>query len=628
MFKSTFITCIFFIFSATPLFALSNTDTALNELSKSPYWLKILHLKPHSNGYKNAVTSSGFYLSKSNITPKSELISYIEAVSNQANGDINTHPRCRFPERWRWIKQHIPTLTSPITETQCKAYNEWKSKISVESASLVFATGYLSNPASFYGHMLFKFGDIQNKEISSRDLLATSLNYGALFPPNENPIVYMTKGLFGGYDAQFTQQNYYEHTHNYADIELRDVWEYKLNLTRDEIIQIRNHSWELFDQTFNYYYLTENCGYRLAELVSIVLDKPLHDTHRPWSIPSSILKQLSKANHKGLPLLVHAKHYPSRENRFYERYARLTQQQKHILKTISHTGFHDKPKSYDALTSIEKTSLVDTYIEYIQLNIPDHEILTFNEEKRLALLERYQLSLEVPANKFQPKVIQPPHKGSPSGNLRIGISSNENHNSLHAGWRPAYFDMLSHDIGVLPYSTLEMMNFSADLNDDGIENANIDIINVETLNLPSSNLAGDSKISWGINFNMHYQKESEHSNDCDNCAAFELSGEIGKSVLLSNQVAAYLQLEGQIEQVIDGNFSSYSGVNLGGIYTVNSFWKMRVEYKELWSLENFSKQKPTFSLEQRFGNSIKNDVRLKIEKNYTNTIRLTYGIYF
>ena len=53
----------------------------------------------------------------------------------------------------------------------------------------------MSNTASMYGHLLLKFSDSDNHK--SNNLLDNSLNYGAIVPNDENPLVYVLRGVFG-----------------------------------------------------------------------------------------------------------------------------------------------------------------------------------------------------------------------------------------------------------------------------------------------------------------------------------------------------------------------------------------------------------------------------------------------
>lgn len=129
----------------------------------------------------------------------------------------------------------------------------WSRTGAVEGISVIFASGHLSNPASFYGHLLVKFNS--PGERAAEDLLETTLNYGAVIPPNEGAISYIINGLLGGYNSTFTHLEFFQHNHNYAETQLRDLWEYELDLTPSEVDLIVSHTWEVLGKDNKYYFV-------------------------------------------------------------------------------------------------------------------------------------------------------------------------------------------------------------------------------------------------------------------------------------------------------------------------------------------------------------------------------------
>ena len=172
----------------------------------------------------------------------------------------------------------------------------WSKLSSTQSLSLIFATGYLGNPASYYGHTLLKLNSDQNKKLN---LLETSVNFGAKVPKNEDPISYMLKGVVGGYDGSFSHSSYYYHTQNYLENELRDLWEYQLNLSQDDYYFLVAHIWELIEQDYIYYFFDENCVYRMYELFSLFDDIDLPPIKAPWVIPQEVVSAINSATYKG-----------------------------------------------------------------------------------------------------------------------------------------------------------------------------------------------------------------------------------------------------------------------------------------------------------------------------------------
>ena len=53
-------------------------------------------------------------------------------------------------------------------------------------------------------------------------------------------------------------------------MENRDIWEYNLNLTPEELDMFVAHLWEVGQTQTRYYFFTENCSYMLMEVLDAV----------------------------------------------------------------------------------------------------------------------------------------------------------------------------------------------------------------------------------------------------------------------------------------------------------------------------------------------------------------------
>ncbi|MFX4232194.1 DUF4105 domain-containing protein, partial [Aliarcobacter butzleri] len=60
---------------------------------------------------------------------------------------------------------------------------------------------------------------------------------------------------------------YYEKIKEYNNLVQRDVWEYDLNLSQEEINKLVLHTWVLKDSYANYYFFKENCSYNVLWLL-------------------------------------------------------------------------------------------------------------------------------------------------------------------------------------------------------------------------------------------------------------------------------------------------------------------------------------------------------------------------
>ena len=91
-----------------------------------------------------------------------------------------------------------------FTAERCDDYLEWSQDNSIESISLMYVTGYLQNPASFFGHTLLKFNS--SDQSRETDLLDSALNYGA--ETGNDPAVPMYLKASRGCTLSLTQERF------------------------------------------------------------------------------------------------------------------------------------------------------------------------------------------------------------------------------------------------------------------------------------------------------------------------------------------------------------------------------------------------------------------------------------
>lgn len=616
----------FFLFILVPYFTHAGIvdEAELLSLSESDYWLKLVHYeKQGTNNYKSAIISDGFFFAHNGATsPLNELRATISGILKPIEENPNLHAICRFPERFHWISTQIE-LANLVPQPDCSAFKAWQEDKPAENVSLIFATGYLNNPASYYGHLLLKFGSDNAPEYSHQDLLDKSINYGAIVPPNENGLIYIFKGLFGGYEAGYTSEQYYEHSHNYADIELRDVWEYQLSLNSDETMQLLRHSWELLDNKLIYYYAKENCAYRIAELLSLVLDKPLETNSAKWTIPVSIVEDLSEYQHKGKPLVSLSKKHLSRQNLFYEKYYQLNHDQQLAIKSVSNLNDFTS-NNYLNLSDEDKIAVVDTLLDYYELLFKSSDTTTDKQGKQNTLVEMLQLSAKTELPSWKNISYTAPENGNSPQLLRVGSIIDKNgSNAVLLNWRLAYFDMLNIDSGTIPYSKLSMFDLKLELVNSRLKLKHLDLLDIDTLGIPSTNLRGDKRYSWALNAGI-----SHTNNQCSDCSVGYITAEWGKALQIGNHSAIYARGLGQLQSAKKTTASAQAGIHLGAVLSITDWWKIKLDYEETLGLNDSYDHYDRILIEQRFGQSKNWDVRITYDDNVSKEYTLSAGYYF
>jgi Domain of unknown function (DUF4105) len=599
-------------------------------LAQHPYWLALMHYKPSTPGENiqrhSEVTSTEFFLSADGRTNSpAELTATIAALFKPVNVNSNDHAQCRFVARYQWLRKVLnwDGITLPLAE--CKNFNAWQKNGRVESISLIFATGYLSNPASFYGHILLKFN--ADRKIAKSNILDESINFGAIVPENENGLVYVVKGLFGGYDASFSSARFYQQNHMYAENELRDMWEYELALSANEVNQIVQHSWELLSTKFTYYFLDKNCAYSMAELLELVIDQPLLPK-TPWSIPINVFNRMESLTRNGAPLVRNARLIPSRLNSYHAKYAGLNAKQRTLVKSLTDNTLNFDHQDYADLNETEKIGVTNTLIDYFEFRIIEEKNnAPFKKAKQQSLLARAKLASESLTNIQSatnvPRV-SPPHEGPKPSMIRLSLLNNAQLGpGIELRFRPTYFDLLSLDAGRLADSNVTMFDVKTIYADGRLSLRSLDLVNIETLNIAQTPLTGDGGWAWKVKFGFDSQDLS-----CSNCMTFNATGGIGKAMQLSQRFSLYGLTDFFAQTSHQGSGTLGAAPRFGLIGTPVNGWKSNLSAGEKYYFNGSKSSSHFYRWENRLGNQRDWDIRIAYEKQNTREVQIGVSTYW
>lgn len=230
-------------------------------LSQSRYWQLLLHIPKH--GAISEIDDLNFFLSNDGYkSPESELNATIIALYNEVSLDDNA-TACRFPARRFWLENELNLNDLPKVE--CASFDALVKQMDPQAASLVFPFAHVNSPASMFGHTFIRIDSSYESK-----MLSFAINYAAgADPDKENGVLFAIKGLVGGYHGNYSLLPYYEKLKEYRDSDQRDIWEYDLDLTHDEVMQMVRHIWELKDTYSWYYFFDENCSYNMLWLIEI-----------------------------------------------------------------------------------------------------------------------------------------------------------------------------------------------------------------------------------------------------------------------------------------------------------------------------------------------------------------------
>jgi hypothetical protein len=530
------------MFYALPIsLACANTLPELLELAADPTWIKLGHYEAtdqSSTGWRSAIHPGDFFLDSDGITdPVAELKATISALNAAPVNDPDLHAQCRYPARLLWLKSRLRSSLAFRTDIKCPAFDSWTHSNDVASISIIFASGSLGNPATYFGHTLLKF-NFRNTE-SHTSLMDESVNFGAILEgTNDNQMTYIFKSVTGGYDAGFSRVNFYYHDHNYGDHELRDLWEYKLDLPQNETDLIVAHSWEVLGKHYTYYFFKGNCAYQMGKVLEIVDGLHVIPEDRPWTVPQSLVERLSTAQIHNHPLVSEVKYHPSRQSRFYEKYLRLSKKEAQVFESAALNSTSMNEEGFQQLTTPSKQSILDALIDYERYanNPLDKASPEVKETYAAALSMRYMLPPGVP--EAESSAPESPDHGRPPGWIQVGLSRHASlGNALSLQIRPAYYDNLDAGSGHVKNGALAMGDLRAEIFRDRLRIEWIDIIHIENVNPAISQLPGDQGKTWGFRIGAEQARLW-----CTNCLVARIQGDIGYGHQLSSKlfVAGYI----------------------------------------------------------------------------------------
>ena len=489
----------------------------ITTLSQSETWLKLLVY----NGDNSFIKSENFFFAKNGVTnPEAELLATLAAFAQPGQpADPDNHPQCRFPARYSWLKGQLHLPSFNIKEQTCPAFSQFTHQQGVRSVSMIFATGFLGNPASYYGHLLVKLNSAQDGQ---NDLQNTAINFGADVPADENMAIYVVKGITGGYDSAFTQQQYFLHAGNYGESELRDLWEYELDLAADDLQLLLGHIWELMDADYQYYFFNRNCAFHMGQLLELVLQSKLTQPSRFWVTPQSVMQNLAGIQYNERPLVKSIKYHPSRQSRLYQRFAVLNDAQKQAVFALVYSPENISSAQLSGFSVGQQHQIADTLIDYYQFmrNAEQGDADANNALYKQALLLRYRLPAGVAATPFVSDAR--PHLGRKPSLTSVQLAAAGGEHFAKLQLRPAYYDALDAQQGHVKYSALSMGEIHLGLTNDRLFLKDLSLLKIESIRANFTGLPGDKNYSWYLDIGATQSKLG-----CNDCTASKIRSGIG-----------------------------------------------------------------------------------------------------
>jgi len=445
VFKKIFFVIFILTSSTNTLLGNENiVDFAISkELYKNIQWVKLLHYDFRNEQYKSrALNSDFFFASNGKTDPKSEIIANIEVfLTSPLTGD--DHPACKFPARYNWLKKELNSKLLNFDFSTCKKLNRFKQKMKPKSISLMFVSAMMDVPASTFGHTFIKF----NKEDGN---LMTDYTFS--YVAKMKPYWYFEtifRGLTGGFEGFIEYLDFQFRIKYYNIYENRNMWEFQLNFTAEEIEVLLNHLWELEWTTFRYYFTTENCAYYNSYILEIARPSlKLVSKFDFVTIPADTMKRIIVDE----SILTNARYYPANILQYQAGYSKLSFTEQRLVHQWFKGNFDISEVSSDRKNLFLNTV---TYRAFIDAYDNDRSL---KEKNKTILEETFRLMSENKIN--QESFVKPDFTNPSIGHLpsMIGLNygSIYNINYLEFALRPLMHDYTDSPIGYLLYSEISV----------------------------------------------------------------------------------------------------------------------------------------------------------------------------
>jgi hypothetical protein len=433
-------------------------------LAERAEWRKLVHYEPNliGPGVHGLLDSPDFYRSPHGKTdPRAELDATLASFFAAPSTDTaQQHPQCAFIARRAWLDEELGFDRRQLALQECPRFAEWHAALNAHHLTLVFASAFINNPSSMYGHTLLRI-DARDQDERTR-LLAYAVNSAAATTETTG-VTFAVKGLFGSYPGTFSILPYYIKVREYNDMENRDLWEYELALAPHEVERVLRHLWEILPAYYEYYFFDENCSYHLLGLLQVARpDLELTAPFRWFALPSDTVRVLVRQP----GLVARAVYRPANSTLIAERVKTMAKDERSIAKDLS----RERTQPGDAVRGLEPeraAAVLETAYDYVNYRraIGEHDVPEPARLSRELLLARSQVNAGRQAPRLDPG--PRPDQGHGTSRISLGAGRRDAQAFQELELHPAYHELMDSDAGYVRGAQIEFFNAAVRHYDDG-----------------------------------------------------------------------------------------------------------------------------------------------------------------
>lgn len=601
----------FIILLLAPLQSFSDEfSKKAKNISEMQQWQHLLHYRSHSLlDFKESENDSRHFF----ISPVGKEDLYAElraeiplfAMYNQPDGESL---QCRFPARYQWLKQFYPNWQ----DQSCSELQTWKEEIGADKLTLIFPASYLNSPSSMYGHSLIR---LDREDDSKSKLLSYSVNFAANADPTDNELVFSYKGLAGGYPGVVSILPYYAKVNEYSHLEHRDVWEYQLNLTKQEVDQFVNHIWETKETEFDYFFFDENCSYRLLALLDASSERiDVADDFSLKAMPIDTIRSLIDSDKVG-----DVEYRPSSGVMLNQQQSQLTDIQKEwAVKIVEDTAFISN-QQFLQLSDFERAQVLEVSISYLRyLVVKKKQRSPKNRKKSLVLLSARS---KIPVQDIFKPIVEPgvrDDQGHLTHRATVELGRQNGDDFVDLQMRIAYHELMDLPDGFIRGGQIEMGALTLRGIDNSLQLQRFKIINILSLGARDY---FQQPISWRVStgFDRFILEDSDlfAHLDVGGGYSYDLSFNHNNEPSDLGQVYGLLEARLKASGQFEDDYQLSAGAQMGWLYQ-GSQWQMNAYGSWLPSVlgDDFEYQDVVISVGSKLDRNLQ--VRLEAKQQWLN----------
>ena len=587
---------VFALSSSTVIYAATTVQTdqayiaqpyiehaAQQKLDQDITWQRLMYADKKG---QSEVSYAGFFLSNNGKTDlKQELQANIQALFQSA--EPNQSVRCRFPARSQWLIQQLQISEQQLPTVTCPELQDWLGQIKPYKATLIYATDFMGNPSSMFGHTLLRLDPKDQKQLN---LVSYAVNYAATVTEGES-WSFAWNGLTGQYPGEYSLMPYYRKVKEYGDLESRDLWEYELNLSPEETRFLVQHIWEMKHVSFPYYFVSDNCAYRLLGLIDLV--RPELDLKKQFkvaAIPVETLKAVKQQD-----LVKETIYRPALETQLL---SQARQHGKGLAKVAHQVAFAETPEMFKQIQSyndLDKAKILEMAYDDLYLQLIGAKVEPGFAQPRLRQLLSLRSQIDLEKQREQaPQPKMDPTQTHDARYFSVNLGEVQGDKFIELGHRQAYHDLIDPQGGFRTGTQLLFWDGSIQYRDEKLKLEHFDVLSVNSYNpiMPFK-----TPLSWGFNFGWKQEALDQNGkfSEYEQHGIANLQVQMGYSYANSEREhLCYIQLQNHIQagQALDQGWRIGMGPTAGcqNIWSdkINSLIQVELPYwqdSQQWQLK-------------------------------------------